>query len=95
MEVNILQSDMTKELKKSILNFIDHGFTKKRIWIYLKEFVLLSLIKKILIGQNMPKDSHPEKEITPTVKNDQGISTKYSDGHLVVISNMEERLKNL
>ena len=40
-----------------------------------------------------PEISHSKKEIAPTVKSDSGISAKYSDEHLVVTSNMKERLK--
>ena len=43
--------------------------------------------------QPTPQVSHTKKEITPTVKSDQGMSAKYSDDHLIVTSNMQERLK--
>ena len=43
--------------------------------------------------QPVPEASQSKQEITPTVKSDQGISAKYSDDHLVVTSNMNERLK--
>ena len=41
----------------------------------------------------VPEVSHSKKEMAPTVKSDQGISAKYSDEHLVVTSNMQERIK--
>ena len=40
-----------------------------------------------------PEESHSKKEITPTIKSDQGMKAQYSDEHLVVTSNMAERLK--
>ena len=43
--------------------------------------------------QPTPQVSHTKKEIAPTVKSDQGMSAKYSDDHLIVTSNMQERLK--
>ena len=43
--------------------------------------------------QPEPEESHSKKEITPTIKSDQGMKAQYSDEHLVVTSNMAERLK--
>ena len=43
--------------------------------------------------QPVPEASHSKKEITPTVKSDEGMKAQYSDDHLVVTSNMQERLK--
>ena len=43
--------------------------------------------------QPEPEESHSKKEITPTIKSDQGMKAQYSDDHLVVTSNMAERLK--
>ena len=40
-----------------------------------------------------PEESHSKKEIAPTIKSDQGMKAQYSDEHLVVTSNMAERLK--
>lgn len=41
----------------------------------------------------VPQVSKSKKEITPTVKSDQGMAAQYSDDHLIVTSNMQERLK--
>ena len=41
----------------------------------------------------VPAASERKKEINTTVKSDAGISAQYSDEHLVVTSNMNERLK--
>ena len=41
----------------------------------------------------VPKASEKKKEIHTTVKSDSGITAQYSDAHLVVTSNMQERLK--
>jgi len=43
--------------------------------------------------QPEPEESHSKKEIAPTIKSDQGMKAQYSDEHLVVTSNMAERLK--
>ena len=43
--------------------------------------------------QHEPEESHSKKEIAPTIKSDQGMKAQYSDEHLVVTSNMAERLK--
>ena len=43
--------------------------------------------------QPVPEASQSKKEISPTVKSDEGIKAQYSDEHLVVTSNMNERLK--
>ena len=43
--------------------------------------------------QPTPEVSQSKKEIAPTIKSESGISAKYSDEHLVVTSNMQERLK--
>ena len=43
--------------------------------------------------QPVPEASQSKKDITPTVKSDEGIKAQYSDDHLVVTSNMNERLK--
>ena len=39
------------------------------------------------------KSIYSKKEIAPTIKSDQGMKAQYSDEHLVVTSNMAERLK--
>ena len=41
----------------------------------------------------VPDVSDSKKEIKTTVKTDKSMKTKYSDEHLVVTSNMKERLK--
>ena len=43
--------------------------------------------------QPVPEASNSKKEIAPTIKSDEGIKAQYSDDHLVVTSNMNERLK--
>lgn len=40
-----------------------------------------------------PEASESKQEYKPPVKSEQSIATKYSDDHLVVTSNMQERLK--
>ena len=41
----------------------------------------------------IPEASDSKKEIQTTVKSDKSMKTQYSDEHLVVTSNMKERLK--
>ena len=41
----------------------------------------------------VPEVSQKKKEISTTVKSDSGITAQYSDEHLIVTSNMQERLK--
>lgn len=49
--------------------------------------------KKLQPTEEAPKASTQKSEVTTTVKSDEGIKAKYSDEHLVVTSNMAERLK--
>ncbi len=44
-------------------------------------------------GKPIPEASDSKKEIKTTVKSDKSMKTQYSDEHLVVTSNMKERLK--
>ena len=39
----------------------------------------------------VPEASTSKKEIAPTVKSDKGYKAQYSDEHLVVTSNMDEK----
>ena len=41
----------------------------------------------------VPEVSQKKKEINAKVKSDSGITAQYSDEHLIVTSNMQERLK--
>ena len=41
----------------------------------------------------IPEASTTKKEKKKVVKSDQSIKTKYSDDHLIITSNMKERLK--
>ena len=41
----------------------------------------------------VPDASESKKEIKTTVKTDKSMKTQYSDEHLIVTSNMKERLK--
>ena len=41
----------------------------------------------------VPPQSQSKKDIVPTVKSDTGMKAQYSDDHLIVTSNMAERLK--
>ena len=41
----------------------------------------------------VPEVSHSKKEIAPTIQSNSGMKAQYSDEHLVVTSNMQERLK--
>ena len=41
----------------------------------------------------VPDTSENKNEITTAVKSDKSMKTQYSDDHLIVTSNMEERLK--
>ena len=41
----------------------------------------------------VPVASQKKKEINTKVKSDSGITAQYSDEHLIVTSNMQERLK--
>ena len=41
----------------------------------------------------VPEASQSKKEITPTIQSNKGMKAQYSDEHLVVTSNMQERLK--
>ena len=49
--------------------------------------------KKLLPPEEAPTASTQKSEVKATVKSDEGIKAKYSDEHLVVTSNMAERLK--
>ena len=52
-------------------------------------FFIMSRKKK----KPIPVASETKKEIKTTVKSDKSMKTQYSDDHLIVTSNMRERLK--
>ena len=49
--------------------------------------------KKLQPPEEKPQVATKKTEVKATVKSDEGIKAKYSDEHLVVTSNMAERLK--
>ena len=49
--------------------------------------------KRVRPVEEEPKAATKKSEVTATVKSDEGMKAQYSDEHLVVTSNMKQRLK--
>ena len=56
-------------------------------------YLYLFTRKRLQPPEEAPKVATKKTEVKATVKSDEGIKARYSDEHLVVTSNMAERIK--